>query len=391
MKNFTFHNPTKVIFGDGTVEQIGDEAEAFGKRLMLVYGKSSIKKSGLFDRVIASLKKSKIDIVEYPGVKPNPVLSHTNKGIELAKKENVDFILAAGGGSVIDEAKAIAAGAKTEGDVWDFFTGAAAIQAALPVLVILTIPATGSEMNGGTVITKDESMEKLGFVDPHLSPRVSIMDPTVTYTVSPAYTAYSAVDAISHLIEGYFTHSDEWAPIQDRYVEGLVKTIMESTERCLRDPEDYQGRATFMWAATLAWNGLGTAGVGDFSVPMHLLEHPLSGIYDIAHGAGLSITIPAWLMYTFEKGRYTAKFVRFAKNVFGIEDESGELSAEKGIRALKDWFEKIGSPTSLTEVNIPAADIGMIADNTRSLAEVWGMKEYTKDVIIDLYNQCVGG
>ncbi len=387
MKNFIFHNPTKIIFGEGTVSQIGNEAKPYGKKVMMVYGVSSIKKSGLYDRVIASIQEAGLEIVEYSGVKSNPVLSHLNKGIELANKEKVDFILAVGGGSVIDESKAIAAGAMTDGNVWDFFTGDAEIKAALPVLTVLTIPAAGSEMNGGTVITKDETSQKYGFNDPHLFPKTSILDPALTFTVSPAYTAYSAVDAIAHAIEGYFTHKDEWAPIQDRLVENLVQTIMESTERILKDPRDYQGRATFMWAATLAWNGLATAGIGDLRVPMHLLEHPLSGIYDIAHGAGLSITIPAWMKWKSKKD--VKKLARFAENVLGIKAGITELTAEKGISALKEWFDKIGSPTSFAAAGIPESDIDMIADNTRKLAEVWGLNDYTKDVIIELYRMCL--
>lgn len=387
MKNFIFHNPTKIIFGEGTVSQIGNEAKPYGRKVMMVYGVSSIKKSGLYDRVIASIQEAGLEIVEYSGVKSNPVLSHLNVGIELAKKEKVDFILAVGGGSVIDESKAIAAGCMTDGNVWDFFTGDAEIKAALPVLTVLTIPATGSEMNGGTVITNDETSQKYGFIDSHLLPKMSILDPTLTFTISPAYTAYSGVDAIAHAIEGYFTHKDEWAPIQDRLVENLVQIIMESTERILKDPRDYQGRATFMWAATLAWNGLATAGVGDIEVPMHLLEHPLSGIYDIAHGAGLSITIPAWMKWESKKD--VKKLARFAENVLGIKAGSPELAAEKGIPALKEWFDKIGSPTSFAAADIPESDIDMIADNTRKLAEIWGLNDYTKDVIVELYRMCL--
>jgi NADP-dependent alcohol dehydrogenase len=388
MKNFDFHVPTKIIFGEGTVPRIGSEAKVYGKKLLLVYGRSSIKKSGLYDKVTASLKEAGLEIVEHPGVRPNPVLSHLHKGVEIAKKEKVDFILGVGGGSVIDESKGIAAGAVTDIDPWNFYIGKENIKGALPVLSILTIPATGTEMNNSSVVTNDETKEKVGFMNVNLYPKVSILDPTVTYTVGPDYTAYSAVDAISHLFEGYFTHTAGWLPIQDRIVEGLVKSIIESTEIILDNPEDYTGRATFMWCATLAWNGLAIAGIGDFAFPMHLLEHPLSGLYDIAHGAGLSITIPAWLTWMLDKD--TGKIAQFAENVFDIKKGSQERKAKKGVAALKGWFDKIGSPTTLSAAGIPESDIEKITDLTVKLSEVWGMdNDYTREKIIELYRLCV--
>jgi alcohol dehydrogenase YqhD (iron-dependent ADH family) len=275
----------------------------------------------------------------------------------------------------------------TERDVWDFFDGTATIKKALPVLTILTLPATGSEMNGGTVITNEETKQKYGFIDSHLCPKVSILDPTLTFSVTPEYTAFSAVDAFSHLTEGYFTHKAEWVPLQDRYVEGLVKTIIESIERILKDPEDYNARATMMWAASLAWNGLGTAGIGDFGVPAHMLEHSLSAIYDIAHGAGLSIVIPAWMTYALKEGNVNIE--KFAENVFDIRTGSSEEKTQKGIAALRAWFEKIGSPTSFSHANIPAADIDMIAENARMTAELWGLTDYTKEIIAEIYRMCL--
>jgi alcohol dehydrogenase YqhD (iron-dependent ADH family) len=381
MQDFIFHNPTKIIFGKGRVPEIGKEARAFGRKALFVYGKASIKKSGLYDQIKGIMKEAGIELVEHGGVKSNPVLSHAREGIEKAKKEKIDFLLGVGGGSAIDEAKCISAGAVIDGDVWDFYTAKAQIQDALPVVAVLTIPATGTEMNGGTVITNEETGLKAGFIDANLHPRVSVLDPSLTLTIPPDYTAYSAVDAISHLIEGYFTGSDPWVPIQDRYVEGNVRSIMESAERCLKDPRDYQARATFMWAATLAWNGLGTAGIGEAAVPSHLLAHPLGGLYDLPHGASLSITIPAWMTWAHGKGN--RKVAQFGRNVFG------EKSAEKGIAALKSWFGKIGSPTSLAKADIPASDIGRITDSTLQLAKTWGLdQQYTRDVITELYGLC---
>jgi alcohol dehydrogenase YqhD (iron-dependent ADH family) len=321
-------------------------------------------------------------------VKSNPILSHVQRGVDLAKKENVDFILAVGGGSVVDESKAIAAGAMMEGSIWDFLLGNTKIKEALPLLDILTIPATGTEMNPTFVVTNDQTNEKVGRGSDWLFPKVSILDPTVTVSIPADYTAYSVVDAISHLIEGYFTGEDSWTPIQDGYVESLVKTIIECGERILKDPEDYQGRATFMWAATLAWNGLGTSGIGDFGVPMHLIEHPLSGIYDIAHGAGLSITIPAWLTWKAQKN--SSKIAQFGRNVFGIEEKDLNTAAKRSIEALRSWFDKIGSPTSFAKAGIPESDIEKITDIACKLAVAWEMdEEYTRDVIVELYKLCV--
>jgi len=388
MKNFTFHNPTKIIFGEKTVSKIGKEAKAYGEKALLVYGKGSIKKNGVYDAVVKSLKEEGISFVEYPGVKPNPILSHLNAGIALAKKETVDFILGVGGGSVVDESKGIAAGAMMTGNVWDFYLGKADVKEALPVLDILTLPATGTEMNPTSVVTNDRTNEKVGRGADPLFPKVSILDPTVTYTIPPDYTAYAVVDAISHLIEGYFTGEDEWTPIQDGYVENLVRTIMECGERMLKNPKDPQARATFMWAATLAWNGLGVAGIGGFGVPMHMLEHPLSGIYDVAHGAGLSITIPAWLIWKAKTD--SRKIAQFARNVLGIEEKDQGAAARRGIEALKGWFNRIGSPVSFAQAKIPESDIDSIADIALALANTWGMDDYmNRDLIVKLYRLCL--
>jgi alcohol dehydrogenase YqhD (iron-dependent ADH family) len=386
MQNFIFWNPTKIIFGEGTIPQIGSETKQFGKNVMLVYGKGSIKKTGIYDDVVNSLRKADLEIIEFSGVQSNPIISHVKQGIALAKQKDVDVIVAVGGGSVLDESKAIAAGSKTDGDVWDFYTEKATVQDALPMLAVLTLAATGSEMNLTSVITKEETQQKFNLRSPFIFPKVSILDPTATYSVPKTYTAYGGVDAISHVIEGYFTGEDSWTPIQDRYVEGLIRTIMESTERCLENPEDYQGRATMMWAATLALNGLPVAGIGKHGFPNHMIEHSLSAIYDIAHGAGLSIVIPGWMKYASRKS--PEKFAQFAERVFDTHENVPEKAAEKGIEALKAWFEKIGSPTNLSAGSIPEEDIEGIAENALMLAKKWKLSEYTKDVIAEILRLC---
>jgi alcohol dehydrogenase YqhD (iron-dependent ADH family) len=387
MKNFELCIPTKIVFGKGRVSEIGSYAKDYGKKLLLVYGKDSIKKSGIYETVIKSLSDEGLTVFEHPGVKSNPLLSHTKEGISIAKSKKVDFILGVGGGSVIDEAKAIAAGALYDGDVWDFYKGTAKIKSALPVLSVLTIPATASEMNGGTVITNEETIQKYGFIDDHLLPKVSILDPTVTYTIPADYTAYSAVDAIAHLIEGYFTHNQVPHPIQDRYVEGLVKTIMESAEVILKNPSDYEARATLMWAASLAWNGLSTAGVEDSSYPNHMFAHILGAQYDIAHGAALSIIIPAWMKYKY-KGNIS-QFAGFAETIFGIKEKNPETAAIKGIEQLKSWFKKIGSPVSFKDAKLPEGELEKLAGEIIDLSKIWGITGYTKQVILDILNLCL--
>ncbi|MCA1797069.1 MAG: iron-containing alcohol dehydrogenase [Geobacteraceae bacterium] len=386
MQPFVFHNPTKIDFGAGKVVKAGKATAEFGKKALLVYGQNSLKKTGIFDRITASLKEAGVEYVEFGGVKSNPVLSHTQEGVELAKKENVDVILAAGGGSVLDEAKAIAAGALYDGDVWDFFIDKAKVEQALPLVTVLTLAATGSEMNCGGVVTNEKTQQKFNIFGAPLYPRTSILDPELTYSVPSDYTAYAGVDAISHLIEGYFTSTDTETPLQDRFVEGTVKVIKGATERLLRRGDDPDARANMMWASTLALNGLSTAGIGSYSMPNHMIEHSLSAMYDIHHGAGLSIVIPAWMAYQAE--RDPQKFARFANRVFRC---SGGSTAERGLYAsdaMREWFRKIGAPIDLSEGDIPAEDIPAIAENATMLAQKWGLEEYTKDVIIDILKRC---
>lgn len=387
MQNFTFHNPTRIVFGRDTIKKIGPEASAFGRKALLVHGRSSLEASGIRDRIVSSLAGAGIEIVEFSGVSPNPRLSHLRRGVEKARAGGVEMVIAAGGGSVIDEAKAIAAGVHATGDVWDFFTGAAEVEKTLPVLCVLTLAAAGSEMNGGAVITNDETCQKLAFMSPAAQPRVSILDPTATFTVSPEYTAYSAVDSMSHLLEGYFTQKDSWTPVQDRYVEGLVSVILASTDRILEDPGDYEARASMMWAATLAWNGLALCGTGEVNFPNHMIAHALGALHDVPHGAALSIVLPAWM--TWAAGRDAARFAGFARQVLHVDNPSPDAAAAEGIARLKAWFESIGAPTSLSAGGIPADDLSPITDNALMMAEAWAMPEYTRSRIEEILELCV--
>ncbi|WP_027360080.1 iron-containing alcohol dehydrogenase [Desulforegula conservatrix] len=380
MKSFEFYNPTKIVFGEGKTSEIGAFTAPMAKKVMLIYGKQSIRKNGIYDKVVKSLEEAGISFVECSGVKSNPVLSFVKKGIQLFRNENLDGIVAVGGGSVIDTAKAIAAGVYYEGDVWDFFLNKARVEKAPPITVVLTLAATGSEMNSGGVITNEATFQKYNLHGELLFPKVSILDPVNTYSVPLNYSMYGAVDAIIHLLETYFNGRAEYTPIQDSLVEGLVKNIMEAAAGIIRKSDDYNSRAVMMWAASLALNGLTTSGAGAAGFPMHMIEHSLSAIYDIPHGAGLSIVAPAWMRYAAEKDY--SKFAQFADKIFGIKNADEALAASQGIKALEDWFRSIYVPVRLQDVNIPLDDIPKIAENARGLARRWGMKgEYKREII----------
>ncbi len=379
MQNFVFHNPTKILFGQGTIPAIGPETITFGQKVLLVYGSGSIRRNGVYQQVTESLQKSGAEIVEHPGVQSNPLLSHTREGIKLAKQHNCQVVCAIGGGSVIDEAKAICAGAVVDHDVWKFFTGKKSVTAPLPLTTVLTLAASGSEMNAGMVITNEETRQKFGFANKKLYPQTSILDPEATFTVPADYTAYGAVDAIAHVLEFYFTTQDPATPVQDRLMEGLIINAMESCDRVLADLHNYQGRADLMWAATLALNGLTAAGLGKVGFPMHLIEHSISALYNVPHGAGLSAIIPGWMRY--QCPRTPERFARFAERVFDVRSGSPAERGAHGITALEAWFQKINSPTSLHGLTIPAKDIPRIADNAVALAKVWRMPDYDSDRI----------
>ena len=387
MQNFIFENPTKIIFGRGQIKRIGQEMVRFGKKVLLVYGQGSIKKNGIYDQVLSSLSESQLSLVEFPGVRSNPVLSHAMLGIEIAKREGVEVILAVGGGSVIDTAKTIAAGVGADHDVWDFFTFKKTIQTALPVLTVVTLSASASEMNAAAVMTREEGRQKYSIRSLHIQPKVSILDPSVLFTLDRAYSAYSAVDAVMHMLEGYFNNMEpNPSPLQDGLVEGLMKTIMGATETILQKPEDYDARANMMWAATLAFNGLTSAGMGQIALPVHMIEHSLSALYDVAHGAGLSIVLPGWMKSQLP-GK-AGRFAKLAREVFGVVTENDEVAALAAIDRLKSWFTLIGSPVSLGEAQIPAGDIEIIAENAAALAQVWGLKTYSKEVIAEILELC---
>ncbi|WP_323093029.1 iron-containing alcohol dehydrogenase [Klebsiella variicola] len=337
MKEFTFYNPTRIEFGSGKEDTIGAHiASAGARKVLLCYGSERIKREGLFATVSQNLADNGIEYIELGGIVSNPVISKVREGVELAKHHNVDAILSVGGGSVLDSAKAIAAGAHYKGDVWDLFAGKGELSSALPLFAILTLAATGSEMNPYAVVTNEETHEKLSIGNDYTRPVVSVLSPALMAGVSRDYLVYSAADIISHLIEVYFTTTVQPA-IQSRLVEALLNTVIETTQTLIASPDDEAARGEFAWAATLAQNGLILSGCAGFSYPNHAIEHSLSALFNVPHGAGLSVVMPAWMKWY--KNRNTPQFERFAKYVFGLS------SADDGIAALEKWFEEIGTPT----------------------------------------------
>lgn len=351
MNNFMFQSPTKFIFGRDTENQIGAEVKKFSSKILLHYGGGSIKKSGLYDRAVKSLKEAGVDFVELGGVKPNPRLSLVREGIEICRKNNVDFILAVGGGSVIDSAKAIALGTVYDGDVWDFYTGKAVPEKALSLGVILTIPAAGSEGSPGSVITNEEGWYKRAVNDDILRSKVTIENPELTFTLPPYQTACGAADIMAHIMERYFTNVKN-VDFTDRLCEAGLKTIIKNVPIALKEPENYDARAEIMWTSTIAHNNLFDTGrIGDWA--SHDIEHEISGIYDVAHGAGLATIFPAWMKYTYKHD--VNRFIQFATRVWNIEPDfnNPEKTALEGIAALENFFKSIGLPTSFKELNVP--------------------------------------
>ena len=377
MFDFTFHNPTKIEFGKGKEQNIGLYMREFdAKRTLLIYGSERIKKDGLFDTVAASLKENGIEFIELGGVVSNPVLNKVYEGIKLARKFNADSVLSVGGGSCLDSAKAIAAGALYDGDVWDFFTGKDPSR-ALKIFDVITLAATGSEMNSGAVVTNEATKQKFSIHGDVLYPLVSVVNPQLQASVSREYLVYSAADIIAHSIEGYFTAKVQ-PDIINLYIEANIKTVMKTTEILLAGPDNYDARAEFAWAATMALNGLTYVGTHGYSYPNHMLEHAMSAVVNCAHGAGLAVIMPAWMKWY--KSRNLSAFERFAREIFGVN------SADEGIAAFKAWLSKIGAPVSLKSVGIEGVALDEVVNLAYDYAVNWRKdKLYTKENIKEIF------
>lgn len=351
MVNFEYFTPTKVVFGKNAEEKTGELVKVQGcKKVLVHYGGQSAKKSGLLDRICASLEKEGISYVTLSGVVPNPHLSKVHEGIELCKKEGVDFILAVGGGSVIDSGKAIGYGVANEGEVWDFYAKTRIPEACLPIGAVLTIAAAGSEMSDSSVITNEDGWLKRGCNNNLCRCRFAIMNPELTYTLPPYQTASGCVDIMMHTMERYFTREENTA-LTDGIGEALLRTVMESAQTLARDPENYNARAQVMWASSLSHNGLtGCGTIGDWSC--HQLEHELGGMFDVAHGAGLAAVWGSWARYVYKEK--PERFAQFAVNVMGVTNDFSdpEKTALEGIRKMEEFYRSIHMPTNIRELGV---------------------------------------
>ncbi len=362
MNAFSFYNPVKLIFGKGQLEALKNEVPNYGKKVLIVYGGGSIKKNGLYDEVMATLNDMGVEIHELSGVEPNPRLSTAKRGIEICKQENIDMLLAVGGGSVIDCTKLIAAGAKYDGDAWDFVTRKATPEEVLPFGTVLTLAATGSEMNAGSVITNEETEEKYGWGSPLTFPKFSILDPTYTKSVPRDHTVYGVVDMMSHMFEQYY-HNATNTPVQDQMIEGVLRAVIDTAPKLMEDLESYEHRETILFAGTMGLNNFLQMGYnGDWA--SHNIEHAVSAIYDIPHAGGLAILFPQWMRHNVPVN--PARFAQMATRVFGVDpsNKSEEQIANEGIDRLVEFWTSIGAPSSLKDYDIDDSRFSDIVDKT---------------------------
>jgi alcohol dehydrogenase len=380
MNNFYYYNPTKLLFGKDSVSQIKDYIPKDVNKVLLHYGKDSIKKSGLYNEIIEILNNNKIEVVELSGVTPNPKLSLVKEGIEICKNENIDFILAVGGGSVIDSSKAIAAGVCYENDVWELFTQDIELQKSLPLGVILTLPATGSESSSATIITNEKTLQKLGLENDLLRPQFAVLNPELTLTLPNKQTFAGVVDILSHVMERYFTNTNN-VELTDNLCEGTMRTVIDNGYKLLQNPHNYEARAEIMLSGTIAHSGiLGLGREEDWA--SHRIGHEITALYGTTHGITLSIVLPSWMKYVYKEN--IGRFARFAKHVFDVDDsgKTDEEIALLGIEKFEEFLRDINVPTSLKDEGIPYDNFDVIAKKcTRSGHVGRFLKLYTEDVV----------
>jgi len=360
MDNFVFYNPTKIFFGRGTEGMVGPEARKYGSKVLIHYGGNFIQGSAFYARIRESLASAGIEAIELVGVLPNPRLSLVREGIRICRKEGIGLILAIGGGSTIDSAKAIGIGVPHEGDVWDFFVGRAEVKESLPIGVVLTIPATGSEASNGCVITNEDGLLKRSAMADAIYPRFSVLNPELAYGLPPFQAACGAADICSHLLERYFTNTPS-VDLTDRLIEGALRSVIRAAPMVLARPDDYDEWAEMMWTGTIAHNGLlNTGRVGDWG--SHSIEHELSGIYDIPHGAGMAIVFPAWMKYQMHHD--VLRFAQLASRVWGVDASlrEPERAALEGIARFESFWRSLGLPTRLSAIDIGTDRIDEMAE-----------------------------
>lgn len=389
MLNFDLHSPTRVIFGKNTQTQIGALIAPHAKKVLLHYGGGSIKKSGLFDEVSASLKQHGVDYVELGGVMPNPRLSLVREGIALCRKENVELILAVGGGSAIDSSKAIALGVPSDTDVWEYYVGGAPITKALPVATVLTIPAAGSEVSMHTVVTNEETQKKVGCGHPILCPLLSVVNPELFFTIPKNQIANGVADIISHVFERYFTQTTH-TDLTDGLCEAVIKTVMKNALIVIDDPQNYDAWCDVGFGGTVAHNDLvGMGRAQDWAC--HDMEHELSAIYDVPHGAGLAVVTPAWMQYVYKEN--IDMFVQFAVNVMGVRDSfrDPEAIVKEGIARLRTFYRRMGLPATLGELGIDDSQLELMAKKATgaiggSESPIGGFKKLYWQDVLNIYH-----
>lgn len=385
MLSFRFHNPTRLIFGKGQLVQLRTELSGYGKRILLIYGGGSIKRIGLYDEVMAILRETAAQVFELPGVEPNPRLSTVQKGIDICRTEGIEFILAVGGGSVIDCAKAVAVGARFDGDVWDMITGRGKATGRIPFGTVLTLAATGTEMNPNSVITNWETKEKVGWAAPPYSyPDFSILDPSYTLSVPRDHTVYGIVDMMAHALEQYF-HTAQNTLLQDRWIEALLKTVMQTAPRVVENLEDYEAREMLLFCSTMALNHIVSMGTGGGDWATHDLEHAVSAVYDIPHGAGLAILFPNWMKFVLDVD--PKRFARLAVNAFDV-DPAGKTDREvglEGIERLRQFWTSIGAPSRLSDFGIGDERLEEMAEKALAYGPVGEFKPLSKEEIVSIY------
>ncbi|MBQ8205340.1 MAG: iron-containing alcohol dehydrogenase [Alistipes sp.] len=389
MNNFVYNIPTKVYFGENQLSNLAKELLKFGRRVLMTYGGGSIKRIGLYDRVVSELQAAGIELYELSGIEPNPRIESVRKGAAMCKEHNIDVLLAVGGGSTLDATKFMAAGACVDHDPWEFFgANAKPIERALPIVTILTLAATGSEMDSGGVISNLATGDKLGRLAPALQPRVSFLDPTLTYSVSKFQTACGAADMMSHIIEVYFNTQKDLFML-DCFMEGMLKTIVKYAPIALREPDNYEARANLMWTSSWAINGFINGGKRK-AWSCHPMEHELSAVYDITHGLGLAILTPRWMEYCLDETNVD-KYVQYGVNVFGIDASQDKMTiARKSIRRTEEFlFDTLGLERTFGAVGIKREDYAMMAQKACRYGDIKGFKTLTPEDVVRIFEMCV--
>jgi alcohol dehydrogenase YqhD (iron-dependent ADH family) len=388
MNNFVYDIPTRVYFGENQLGNLGAELSKYGKKVLMTYGGGSIKKIGLYDKIVAELEKAGLELFELSGIDPNPRVSSVNAGADICKKEEIDVLLAVGGGSVLDCTKYIGAATYYDGDAWDILLQKVPVEKCLPIITVLTLAATGSEMDAGGVISNLETKDKIGLIFPVMQPKVSFLDPTATYTVNEFQTACGAADMMNHILEVYFNMNQDLYML-DYVMEGLMKTIIKYTPIALEEPDNYEARANLMWTSTWAINGFINGGKRQ-AWSCHPMEHELSAIYDITHGLGLAILTPRWMEYTLDETT-VSKFYQFGTNVFGIDKNLAPMEvAKKSIELVSDFlFGTLGLQSTFTEIGIDETNFEIMAKKACMDGVLPGFKQLNQQDIVNIFKMCL--